>query len=145
MRANFGARLRATVRLGRRVVTCLFVAATANQASAQTTTFVPGTRELFVLDLSGLKPDQLPKGVTVAGQAKPSVVLKDGVPMLQATERTEIVFHLPEALPRAFTIQVVITPKATGAPEDVILGDRTLQVIVVVWAALFASAVYVGK
>jgi decaprenyl-phosphate phosphoribosyltransferase len=32
-----------------------------------------------------------------------------------------------------------------GAPEDVILGDRTLQVIVVVWAALFASAVYVGK
>jgi decaprenyl-phosphate phosphoribosyltransferase len=32
-----------------------------------------------------------------------------------------------------------------SAPEDVILGDRTLQVIGVVWIALFACAVYVGK
>jgi len=32
-----------------------------------------------------------------------------------------------------------------GAPEDLILGDRTLQVIGAVWVALFACAVYVGK
>ena len=32
-----------------------------------------------------------------------------------------------------------------SAPEDVILGDRTLQAVGVVWVALFACAVYVGK
>jgi decaprenyl-phosphate phosphoribosyltransferase len=32
-----------------------------------------------------------------------------------------------------------------SAPEDVILGDRTLQIVGVVWVALFACAVYVGK
>jgi decaprenyl-phosphate phosphoribosyltransferase len=32
-----------------------------------------------------------------------------------------------------------------SAPEDVILGDRALQVISVLWVALFACAIYVGK
>jgi decaprenyl-phosphate phosphoribosyltransferase len=32
-----------------------------------------------------------------------------------------------------------------ATPEDIVLGDRTLQVVSVVWVALFAAAVYVGR
>jgi len=29
-----------------------------------------------------------------------------------------------------------------GAPEDIVLGDRTLQVLGLVWVGLFAAGVY---
>lgn len=32
-----------------------------------------------------------------------------------------------------------------ATPEDIVLGDRTLQVVSFVWVALFAAAVYVGR
>ena len=104
-----------------RATTCLLIAAIGGPASAQgqTTTFNPGTRDLFVLDFAGLKKDELPKGLTAKGRAKPEVVTKDGTTMLKATELTELLVHLPENLPSAFTIQFEITPKVDGAPEDV--------------------------
>jgi len=98
---------------------------------------MPGTRDLFVLDFTGLKKDELPTGMTAKGKEKPLVVTKDGTPMLKATERTELLIHLPEGLPSAFTIQFEITPKIDGAPEDVSFegtmetnrGDASMNVV----------------
>jgi len=137
MRANVGARVRRELGLGRRMAMCLCLVAIAERAAAQGTTFVPGTRELFVMDLNGLKKDELPKGITAKGKEKPSVVTKDGVPVLRAAERTELLVRLPENLPSAFTIQFEITPKPEGAPEDLSFegtvernrGDASMEVL----------------
>lgn len=120
MRANFRGPRRASFRVDRRAVTCLFIVSIAARTAAQTTTttFTPGGRELFVLDLKTLGNNGLPNGVTVPGPAKPTVVMKDGVPMLRAKERTDLIIHLPENLPDAFTLQFEVIPKVTGAPED---------------------------
>jgi len=109
---------RAGLWIARGVAPGVFILAIASHSSAQSTTFAAGTRDLFVLNFTGLKNDELPAGITSKGKEKAVVVTKDGVRMLKATERTELLVHLPENLPSTFTIQFEITPKYDGAPED---------------------------
>jgi hypothetical protein len=136
MRANFGARVRPALGFGRRMAMCLCLVAIAERAAAQGTTFCR-ERVSCRHDLNGLKKDELPKGITAKGKEKPSVVTKDGVPVLRAAERTELLVRLPENLPSAFTIQFEITPKPEGAPEDLSFegtvernrGDASMEVL----------------
>lgn len=106
------------------------IAALSVPTAAQTpsSTFVPGTRDIFVMDFHNLGPGGLPTGVTVRSQYSTdykdgapdlvSVVTKDGAPMLKAVKPVDLKIQLPEALPDAFTLEFDIIPKASGGPAD---------------------------
>src|ERR1041385_2066777 len=133
---------------------CLVAGASA--LVAQTQQFVPGTRDIFVLDFGSSGPGGLPKGLTVKSvysdkylDAAPdlvSVVTKDGAPALKAVKHVQLKIQLPDALPDVFTIEFEIMPKAGGGPEDLsfdgTVGDsRGPMSMQVVWQVQSVSAV----
>ena len=90
----------------------------SGQAQTGAGTFVAGSRTLFTLDLASAPAGGMPKGVTLR-RGKATVVTKDGSPMLKASEPTELLVTLPEALPDGFTIEFEVIPKACCNPEDI--------------------------
>lgn len=135
-------------------IACLLGSASASLS--QSGTFVPGSRDIFVLDFQNLGPGGLPKGVTAKSvysdrylDAAPdlvSVVTKDGVPMLKAVKHIELRIQLPEALPDAFTLEFEIIPKACCGPEDLsfdgtVSSSRSPTSMQVVWLTESISAV----
>ena len=53
-------------------------------SSAAPGQFPPGGRQIYALDLSGLKPGAGPPGLEVVAGGSITVAMKDGVPMLKA-------------------------------------------------------------
>ena len=64
--------------------------------------FVPGGRELFVLDFSQQPAGAIPTGLKYL-RGPLDVVQKDGQQMLRSTGPTEFLITLPEVLPQSFT------------------------------------------
>jgi hypothetical protein len=79
--------------------------------------FVPGQRTIFDLDLSGTPPGQFPKQLKLLSGTM-TVVQKDGMPMLKASEPSQFLIVLPELLPPDFTVEFELIPKAGGNPND---------------------------
>ena len=73
--------------------------------------------DLFVLDLAGTPLGEIPIGIKQL-QGMLEVVLKDGVPMLKASARSEFLITLPQALPADFTLEFGLVPKACCNPQD---------------------------
>ena len=73
--------------------------------------------DLFVLDLAGTPLGEIPTGIKQL-QGMLEVVLKDGVPMLKASARSEFLITLPQALPADFTLEFELVPKACCNPQD---------------------------
>lgn len=90
----------------------------AQNALAQAETFVPGSRELFVMDFTKQPLGDMPKELRVL-QGKGQVVEKEGAHMLRAAEPMEFMINLKENLPEAFTVEFDLIPKACCAPEDI--------------------------
>ena len=131
MRASVCARSCARRTATRIKAVLILIAGFSASAFAQTatSTFVPGTRDIFVMDFRNLGPGGLPRGVTVRSQygsdykdAAPdlvSVVTKDGVPMLKAVKPVDLKIQLAEELPKeSFTIEFELIPKTGGGPAD---------------------------
>jgi hypothetical protein len=76
------------------------------------------SQTLFVLDLAGTQVGEFPAGVQVINGGM-TVVDKDGQHMLRASSPSAFLITLPQALPRDFTLEFDIVPKAGGNPEDV--------------------------
>src|ERR1043165_9233554 len=90
----------------------LAVIVSGQTALAQTAgAFVPGGRELYALDLKSAPAGGLPKGIRLL-RGKPTIVTKDGAPMLKASEPVEFLVSLAEFLPDGFTLEFEIIPKA---------------------------------
>ncbi len=109
----------------RRVLNLLLAlgAVIAARATAQSTAasgFIPGGRDIVNLDFAGTPIGELPKGLRLL-QGNLEVVDKDGVHMLRASSPSEFVIQLPEALPRDFTVEFELIPKACCNPEDLML------------------------
>ena len=86
------------------------------QSTPAFNTFVPGGRQLVLLDFAAL-PSGLPAGVRLLdGQL--DIVTKDGQRMLRATARSSFLISLPEVLPQDFTLEFDIVPKMCCNPED---------------------------
>jgi hypothetical protein len=79
--------------------------------------FTPGSRTLFELDM---QPDSLgtfPKQLK-ALKGSMAVVMKDGVKILKATNTSEFLVPLPQALPADFTVEFEVIPKECCNPHD---------------------------
>ena len=117
-----------------RAVAFLVVAVVAPlSAAAQATSgpgFAPGARTIVDLNFAGTPVGQFPQGLQQLPRAKLEVVNKDGVHMLRASSPSEFVLPLPEALPKNFTLEIELIPKACCNPVDlavegVISGSRS--------------------
>ena len=117
-----------------RIVAFLGVAVVAPlSAAAQVTSgtgFAPGARTIVDLNFAGTPVGQFPQGLRQLPGAKLEVVNKDGVHMLRASSPSEFVLPLPEALPKNFTLEIELIPKACCNPVDlavegVISGSRS--------------------
>lgn len=86
-------------------------------AAAQGGGFVPGSRELFSLDFAAEEMGEVPKRIRMM-QGNVEMVMKDGMPMLKASERATFLVSFTERLPEHFTLEFDITPKACCQPED---------------------------
>ena len=109
----------------------LLVAVLSGTASGQVGTqvaFAPGGKDLLVVDLAGTRVGTLPRGIErLSGTV--DVVIKDGRPMLRATNVSELLIKLPggQQLPPTFTIEVDLIPKVCCPPPDLTLeGTATL-------------------
>ena len=72
---------------------------------------------VFVLNLAGTPVGEIPTGIKqLSGMLE--VVLKDGVPMLKASARSEFLITLPQVLPADFTLEFELVPKACCNPQD---------------------------
>src|SRR5687767_13244302 len=132
--------LRATARV---FATALFlVLSGARTISAQGTTgtgFVAGARTIVNLDFAAEPVGDVPKGLR-PHFGKLDVVDKDGVHMLRASSPSDFVLHLPEVLPKNFTIEFDLIPKACCNPVDlmvegVISGSRSPVSAQIEWDA----------
>jgi hypothetical protein len=85
--------------------------------------FVPGGRAIVSLSFAGTAPGSLPAGVRVSGNLQ--VVDKDGVRMLRASSRSELLLQLPEVLPQDFTLEFDLIPKTCCNPEDLAFEGTT--------------------
>jgi len=89
-----------------------------NLSIAQSSPFVPGTRDLFVMDFAKMPLGDMPKELRVL-KGKAQVVEKEGAHMLRAAEPMEFMINLKENLPEAFTLEFDLIPKACCNPEDI--------------------------
>jgi hypothetical protein len=99
------------------VVPLLILSGFANLSVAQTSGFVPGSRELFVMDFANQPLGDTPKELRVL-RGKAQIVEKEGAHMLRAAEPMEFMINLKENLPEAFTLEFDLIPKACCNPED---------------------------
>jgi hypothetical protein len=86
-------------------------------SAAQSSGFKPGSRELFALDMAGVPVGEFPKQLKVMKGAM-TVVEKDGMHMLRASDPAEFLIPLPELMPRDFTLEFDVVPKLSGNPWD---------------------------
>ncbi len=119
-------RFRIVAFLGLAVVAPLSAAAQATSGTG----FAPGARTIVDLNFAGTPVGQFPQGLRPLPGAKLEVVTKDGVQMLRASSPSEFVLPLPEALPKNFTLEIELIPKACCNPVDlavegVISGSRS--------------------
>lgn len=84
------------------------------------TTFAPGSQELFLLDLAGTRVGTFPRAIQRLSGSM-SVVIQGGAPMLRATEFSEFLITLPSVLPANFTIEADLVPKDVGPEPDLTL------------------------
>lgn len=95
----------------------LILGALPAAAAAQDGGFVPGSRELFSLDFAAEEMGEVPKRIRMM-QGNVEMVMKDGMPMLKASERATFLVSFTERLPEHFTLEFDITAKACCQPED---------------------------
>src|ERR1043166_8123319 len=119
--------------LSRRAAVLVFLvltAAFAGPGAAQSTTtmsgFVAGSRTIYQMNLTDLKPGDLPAGIKLL-TGNLEVGSKDGKRTLFTNKPTEFLISLPEVLPPDFTIEAEISAKkGGGAPDDLVFeGTRT--------------------
>ena len=87
-------------------------------ASAQNGGFMPGSRDLFVLDLASVPVDEFPRQLSLL-KGEVRVVEKFGKRMLRASDPAEILIEFSEELPQDFTLELDIVPKLNCNPEDI--------------------------
>lgn len=80
--------------------------------------FVPGTRELFSVNFAAEEQGEFPRSLRLL-EGNVTMVMKDGLPMLKASDRTTFLINLPERLPNDFTLEFDLIPKACCQPEDI--------------------------
>jgi hypothetical protein len=81
------------------------------------TGFVPGSRELFSVDFASVPAGEFPKQLhTIQGSM--TMVTKDGVPALRASDVGVFLINLRERLPDDFTVELDLIPKACCNPWD---------------------------
>jgi hypothetical protein len=78
---------------------------------------VPGSRELFSVDFASVPAGEFPKKLKTI-QGSMTMVMKDGVPALRASDVGVFLVNLPERLPNDFTVELDIIPKACCNPWD---------------------------
>ena len=103
----------------------------------QASAFAPGGQELIALNLAGSQTGTFTQGIQLPSGARVDpligameVVLKDGVPMLRATEHSEFLITLPKGLvlPTNFTIEVDVVVRDGGPEPDLTLeGTRSIN------------------
>ena len=88
--------------------------ALAGSGAAQSTTvlsgFVPGSRTIYQMSLTGLRPGELPQGLKLLSGSL-NIGSKDGKATLFTNAPTEFLLRLPEVLPSDFTIEFEIAGK----------------------------------
>lgn len=102
------------------LLTLAVVAPLTVDAQGTSSGFAPGTRTIVDLNFAGTAVGDFPKGLRLL-QGNMEVVDKDGVRMLRASSPSEFVLQLPEALPKDFTVEFEIIPKACCNPVDLML------------------------
>lgn len=96
------------------ILACLLPAAPIR---AQQTGFIPGSRELFSVDFASVPVGEFPKQLKTV-QGSMTMVMKDGVPALKASDVGVFLVNLPERLPDDFTLELDIIAKACCNPWD---------------------------
>ena len=97
-----------------------------HRSPAQSSGFVAGTRDLFVLDMASTPLGELPQA---CGPKRPppcvetlrgnlTTVDKDGSHMLRAADPAELWIKLAEVMPADFTIEIDLVPKTCCNPSD---------------------------
>lgn len=80
-------------------------------AQGQSPPFVPGGRDIAVVDFSTIPVGgALPAGLTIVS-GKAVIAEREGVRMLKANERTILLLTLPSVLPAQFTLEFDIVPR----------------------------------
>ena len=76
-------------------------------------------QQIFILDLAGTPVGEIPSAIKQT-KGMLEVVIKDGLPMLQASASSEFVITLPpgQVLPEDFTLEFDLVPKPCCAPHD---------------------------
>ena len=99
----------------------------AGQGTAPAAGFVPGPRTLFDLNLAAESLGAFPASLRSL-RGTMTVVDKDGVRMLRASNVSEFLVTLPEFLPDSFTVELDLVPKKCCNPEDLALeGTRRIN------------------
>jgi hypothetical protein len=106
--------------------------------------FVPGSRTIFELNLAGEPLGEFPKSLRSL-KGSMTMVQKDGIPMLKASNVSEFLVTLPEVLPQDFTLEFQLVPKSGGNPQDLSFeGTRTINQDVASAHILWDSDGYLG-
>ena len=89
--------------------------------------FAPGSRTIFDLNLAAEPLGGSPTRLKLL-KGSVTVVQKNGVPMLKASNAAEFLIILPEVLPQDFTVEFALIPKACCNPHDLSFeGTRTIN------------------
>jgi dihydrofolate reductase len=79
--------------------------------------FVPGSRTVFDLNMASDSLGTFPKQLKALSGSM-SVVMRDGIKMLRATNVSSFLVPLPEVLPADFTVEFEVIPKLCCNPAD---------------------------
>ena len=94
--------------------------------SGSQTGFVPGSRELFSVDFASVPIGEFPKQLKTI-QGNMTMVMKDGVPALRASDVGVLLVNLAERLPDDFTLELDVIPKTCCNPWDLELEATPAQ------------------
>ena len=95
----------------------LFLALSSISRPLRAQDFAPGSREIFSVNFAAEPQDEFPRRLrTVRGNM--TMVMKDGVAALRASDPAAFVVMLPERLPNDFTLEFDLIPKTSGNPTD---------------------------
>jgi hypothetical protein len=93
------------------------VAANAGIPASPAGGFVPGSRELFSVDFASEPLGEFPARLKTL-QGTMTMVMKDGVPALRASDPSEFLNTPNERLPNDFTLEFDLVPKTCCNPSD---------------------------
>lgn len=111
--------------------------------------FVPGSRELFSVDFSSEPLGEFPQRLKLL-RGTMTMVMKDGVPALRASDPAEFLITFAERLPNDFTLEIDLVPKMCCAPSDLTFEatpqqDRGAASMMVEWSTEHLMAVGGGE